>query len=144
MWLKNSISGEELLVFQGNENTCTLVMPLTGEFLADTIMLETCGWSWSSTDAVELCGDSTTAAICGNGILEGSEQCDDGNTISGDGCSSTCQLESAVCGNGIVEGSEQCDDGNLVNGDGCSSQCLVEVSFDIEICDWQDCHGSFS
>jgi len=34
-------------------------------------------------------------AVCGNGILETgvNEQCDDNNTMNGDGCSSTCQLE---------------------------------------------------
>src|SRR5437870_10425922 len=40
-----------------------------------------------------------TAATCGNGVVEGTEECDDGNTTSGDGCSATCQLEntSAIC-----------------------------------------------
>ena len=38
-------------------------------------------------------------ATCGNRVVEGTEECDDGNTTSGDGCSATCQLEntSAVC-----------------------------------------------
>lgn len=31
---------------------------------------------------------------CGDGRISGSEQCDDGNRTSGDGCSSTCQVES--------------------------------------------------
>ena len=31
--------------------------------------------------------------VCGNRILESAEQCDDGNTRSGDGCSSTCRNE---------------------------------------------------
>ncbi|KAL3143288.1 hypothetical protein ABBQ38_002130 [Trebouxia sp. C0009 RCD-2024] len=31
--------------------------------------------------------------LCGNGLVEGLEQCDDGNTASGDGCSSTCQIK---------------------------------------------------
>ncbi len=67
-------------------------------------------------------------AVCGNGVLEPPEQCDDGNTSSGDGCSSTCTIEAPpVCGNGIVEGNEQCDDGNLSNGDGCSSLCQIET-----------------
>ena len=30
---------------------------------------------------------------CGNGTVEGDEQCDDNNTDNGDGCSSTCQTE---------------------------------------------------
>ena len=36
---------------------------------------------------------NSTNATCGNGIREPPEECDDGNTISGDGCSSTCQIE---------------------------------------------------
>lgn len=31
--------------------------------------------------------------VCGNGTVEGGEQCDDGNLVANDGCSSTCQLE---------------------------------------------------
>jgi cysteine-rich repeat protein len=30
-------------------------------------------------------------AVCGNGKIEDGEQCDDGNTADGDGCSSTCR-----------------------------------------------------
>jgi cysteine-rich repeat protein len=30
---------------------------------------------------------------CGNGKVEGSEQCDDGNLTKGDGCSATCTIE---------------------------------------------------
>ncbi|MCB9738547.1 MAG: DUF4215 domain-containing protein [Deltaproteobacteria bacterium] len=32
----------------------------------------------------------TLADTCGNGIVEGTEECDDGNNADGDGCSSTC------------------------------------------------------
>jgi cysteine-rich repeat protein len=63
--------------------------------------------------------------VCGNGVVEGVEQCDDGNTTNGDGCSYKCRLES-TCGNGIKEGIEQCDDGNTVGGDGCSVGCRFE------------------
>jgi cysteine-rich repeat protein len=40
-----------------------------------------------------------TAPSCGDSIVQVGEQCDDGNTVSGDGCSATCQLE----GNYITE-----------------------------------------
>ncbi len=78
---------------------------------------------------------------CGDGIVETSagEACDDGNNVSGDGCSSTCQVEpgwscptpgascvAAKCGDGVIAGAETCDDGNAVLGDGCSSTCQVE------------------
>jgi len=45
------------------------------------------------------CAEPTPPA-CGDGTLAGSEECDDGNTNPGDGCSPTCELEStspALC-----------------------------------------------
>jgi cysteine-rich repeat protein len=71
-------------------------------------------------------GHCDTEPACGNGILEEGEQCDDGNTIAGDGCCDLCEIEVPACGNGIVEQGEECDDGNLVSGDGCSSACACE------------------
>jgi cysteine-rich repeat protein len=44
--------------------------------------------------------------VCGNGILQPGEFCDDGNTTDGDCCSSTCTVEppgSQTCGDGICE-----------------------------------------
>jgi cysteine-rich repeat protein len=34
-----------------------------------------------------------TPGMCGDDVVDGGEQCDDGNATSGDGCSSTCTLE---------------------------------------------------
>jgi cysteine-rich repeat protein len=76
---------------------------------------------------------------CGDGILVWPETCDDGNTVSRDGCSADCQTSrrsatraragkrcSPLCGDGKIVGSETCDDGNTTSGDGCSSTCVVE------------------
>src|SRR3989338_7393573 len=63
--------------------------------------------------------------VCGNGIKDGTEECDDDNLFNGDGCSNICTNE--YCGNGKIEGFEQCDDGNTTSGDGCSSLCAKEV-----------------
>jgi len=68
------------------------------------------------------------APVCGNAVVDAGEGCDDGNTISWDGCSATCTVEVPVCGNGHRQGSETCDDGNTVSGDGCSSTCSIEVA----------------
>lgn len=40
-----------------------------------------------------------TGPVCGDGAVQTPEECDDGGTAAGDGCSATCQLEdtSAVC-----------------------------------------------
>jgi cysteine-rich repeat protein len=37
-----------------------------------------------------------TGAICGNGIIEAGEACDDGNLVNGDGCDN-CTLTGAIC-----------------------------------------------
>lgn len=50
--------------------------------------------------------DGIQVPVCGNGIIEASESCDDGNLINGDGCSSTCQI------------TRQCSDGVDNDGDG--------------------------
>lgn len=64
---------------------------------------------------------------CGNRVVEAGEMCDDGNQISGDGCSGDCQ-STEQCGNGVADPGEQCDDGNLVSRDGCDSRCRVETA----------------
>ncbi|MCC7074257.1 MAG: hypothetical protein IT383_23325, partial [Deltaproteobacteria bacterium] len=83
------------------------------------------------------------ARECGNAVRENGEECDDGNTADGDGCSATCALEAllregsacdpretgACCGNDRVESGEYCDDGNGDDGDGCSSVCELEAGF---------------
>lgn len=69
---------------------------------------------------------------CGDGTVDSGEECDDGNTSNGDGCSSTCQTElpppppESCCGDGTVDSGEACDDGNTSGGDGCSATCTVE------------------
>jgi len=68
----------------------------------------------------------SSTSLCGNGEVDPGEQCDDGNTMDHDGCSSTCRVE-GFCGNDIVETGEECDDGNFVSGDGCDAECRVEV-----------------
>ena len=71
--------------------------------------------------------DATTdvPALCGNGVVDPGEACDDGNLVDGDGCEASCQLGEPVCGNGVVDPGEACDDGNLVDGDGCEASCEV-------------------
>ena len=65
----------------------------------------------------------TRVPRCGDGLLDPMESCDDGNNVSGDGCSATCRYE-ARCGDGHVDPGEVCDDGNNRSGDGCRSDCL--------------------
>lgn len=110
-----------------------------------------CGDSFANAAAGELCdegggsatcGDDCTLTVCGDGRIHFiAEECDDGNTANGDGCSSTCQLEPGsscsgrpsvceVCGNGVREIGEGCDLGarNGQLGACCSATCHVLTS----------------
>jgi len=51
------------------------------------------------------------ATVCGNGVLERPEECDDGNIRDSDGCTATCLLEVGICGDGIIQKllGEQCE-----------------------------------
>ena len=101
-------------------------------------------------------------ALCGNGLLEPGEDCDDGNLDDGDvctsvctsprcgdgfvsagelcddgnGCSSTCD---SVCGDGLVSGFEACDDGNLEEGDACTPTCALPSCGDGFLAPGEDC-----
>jgi cysteine-rich repeat protein len=61
-------------------------------------------------------------SICGNGVREADEPCDDGNDDDGDACTTRCLR--ASCGDGFLQvGVEECDDGNTRNDDACRSNC---------------------
>jgi cysteine-rich repeat protein len=64
-----------------------------------------------------------TSLHCGDNILDQDEECDDGNFINNDGCSSGCKTER--CGDGTPQINEQCDDGNAINSDGCDVNCTT-------------------
>lgn len=52
------------------------------------------------------------AAVCGDGWRASAEECDDGNRVNGDGCSTMCEVENpgntATGGNGEIEGPPTC------------------------------------
>jgi cysteine-rich repeat protein len=62
--------------------------------------------------------------LCGDGIIEPGEGCDDGfaNSDTEPGaCPTDC--DPGVCGNGVPERGELCDDGDDEDGDACSADC---------------------
>ncbi|MCA1791409.1 MAG: hypothetical protein LC667_16645, partial [Thioalkalivibrio sp.] len=82
---------------------------------------------------------ATSYNKCGNGTLNQGEQCDDGNTTSGDGCQSNCRVQDGYectgspsvcapeaevdCGDGIVDEGEDCDGGAC-----CTTECTYRPS----------------
>ncbi len=106
-------------------------------------------------------GESVCFESCGNGIIDGSDQCDDAGESAtcnadctratcGDGvfnnaageecdaagesasCDNDCTLVECGDGNQNISAGEECDDGNNSTGDGCNAACKVERI--IEVC----------
>ncbi len=110
--------------------------PIAGDGCNEVCKLED-GWVCPPTEACR-------PTVCGDGVVEGAEQCDDGNLEPYDGCSPSCNLDprcgtetsatgacSSVCGDGIrlASSGEECDDGNVLAGDGCDAQCRFEPGY---------------
>lgn len=100
----------------------------------NSCMSPTCGdnYVWLNSRAyIEACDDGNDSESpctyeckleeCGNGDINGTEECDDGNDTNEDGCSNRCLT--AKCGDTIVQDGESCDDGNDVDGDSCNNSC---------------------
>jgi cysteine-rich repeat protein len=105
---------------------------------------EACDEGTENSDTTpNACRTDCSDPVCGDGVVDDAygEQCDDGNTIDGDGCSVLCQTEGTdpVCGNGVLEGTEECDDGNNTDGDGCSAECTSEYCGDGEVQEGEEC-----
>lgn len=61
--------------------------------------------------------------ICGNGVVDAGEQCDDQNLVGGDCCSATCTIEPAETVCRVASGT--CDVQETCNG--ASSTCPIDV-----------------
>ena len=65
-----------------------------GEWCSGTCAI-LCGWN---------CSSGTCAPVCGDGMRKGSEECDDFNAVSLDGCSSNCTIETGYACSGAAFG----------------------------------------
>lgn len=97
--------------------TCALIVALATTFIAG-------------------CGDSPSSnSKCGDGVIAGSEECDDGNMVDGDGCNSDCKFTclssdtarncaaaDACAGQGICSDAHVCVTGKpLAEGQDCGA-----------------------
>ncbi len=122
--------------------------PATGPTMLSSRAVWTVGTPTGPALGLQLSCAAPRAVLCGDGLWESSEPCEDGGTASGDGCSGTCQIEAGfscsqwaagnatllsvcttVCGDMTILGSEMCDDGNAASGDGCSASCQQEDGY---------------
>jgi cysteine-rich repeat protein len=123
------------------------------------------GYPTGSAGAVT--GIVRMSSDCGNGVVDGNEQCDTGgdsatcdadcslrlcgdtyvNTVAGESCDTYfdapgCDTDCTpvVCGDGHWNTAiEGCDDGNTTGGDGCSATCFDEQCGDGVMNQWEQC-----
>jgi len=80
--------------------------------------------------SVELC--PAVPARCGDGKVDGGEECDDGADNS-DTESNVCRTDCTAprCGDNVVDDGEpnyeDCDDGNTIDGDDCPANCKLPM-----------------
>lgn len=84
------------------------------------------GSTSTSTDTSGVSTDGSSGApdpICGDGVIDPGEECDDGNADNSDTCVEGCK--NAACGDGFVGPGEGCDDANQIDDDACGNDCAL-------------------
>jgi cysteine-rich repeat protein len=137
------------------QDTCTVDYGFASGFCGAFFNPETrcmdltnCSCSWNTnTNTCEagwnrehLCG------TCGNGVTDFGEECDDGNNVEGDGCSSTCQFEDNIlppCPYGTTLCSDLTCSKNCYSTDTSIATCTIDGVCNVgtESCNCLDCQG---
>ncbi len=84
----------------------------------------------------------STSANCGNAVLEAGEQCDDGNSEGGDGCSAACQVEdnwSCTLPVPPVPDSNAIPEGGFESGTPNPAWAETSTNFGTPLCDLSTC-----
>jgi len=111
----------------------------------------------NSDSEPDACRTDCRFPYCGDGVVDplGSEECDDGGDVLGDGCDDSCQVETGwdcsagtceeICGDGLAVGDEICD-GDDLRSETCISigQAAGQLACN-QSCDWDTtgCVGGF-
>lgn len=111
----------------GCSSTCTSEFGACchGSTCDDNVSAEDCATEFEGSYGGDgsTCNDPGLCVNCGDSVVQIGEECDDGDSTSGDGCDSGCAFEPCfACDNGpgpdfgpsvcVVDNNQPCDDGN--------------------------------
>jgi hypothetical protein len=104
----------------------------------------------TSTSTTEVVTTGDPMPVCGDGVIDGDELCDDGpDNAPTAACTPDCQMNKCGDGYPLADG-EQCDDGPANADDAaCTSECKQavcgdgKVLVDVEVCDDGKNDGSY-
>lgn len=110
--------------------------PVSGAYDRDIDDVRIYDRALTPSEVAQLFALESAPPVCGNGIVESGEDCDGGNSASGDCCSSTCHYESA--------GSVCSDEGNVCTDDECDGlgSCAHQPIALAPLCEWVAIGGS--
>ncbi len=81
----------------GGSSRCSLIDPQNDvaarDLAAGTYYLSVEDYNNNDTISAYVLNVAIQAPVCGDAIISGAEQCDDGNTAASDGCDASCQYE---------------------------------------------------
>ena len=97
MYLYDAANNEIANDDESGPNSCSAILPsmypAAASLAVGTYYVKVEDFGNNGTTPFYVLGIKLKAPACGDGILQIGEQCDDGNVVSGDGCSATCGLE---------------------------------------------------
>ena len=104
-----------------------LQVPFSNNFIYQSSGTDIFGGPFTGDAIVPI---ASICPVCGDGIEDPLEECDDSNNNDLDGCDAFCVIE--FCGDGLLNDlqNEECDDGNVIEDDGCSATCQIEFCGD--------------
>ncbi|MEZ4451093.1 MAG: DUF4215 domain-containing protein [Nannocystaceae bacterium] len=149
LWTACGDSGDSTATEAGTSDgttSTTTAATTTSTTTSDTTAAESTGTTSTSTSTSTTTSTtgpetSTGAPVCGDGVVDPGEGCDEGEGNADDAaCTSACQP--AACGDSLVQaGVEACDDGDADDTDECLATCALASCGDgvvhagVEACD---------
>ncbi len=127
-----------LRVYATNSLTLNLAGGSSKQDLLTALGVTDSQTTFTSTNILGMATLSGTYPSCGDALVQGIEDCDDGDEDNGDSCKNDCTPN--VCGDNIRNtGVEQCDDGNTDDTDGCKNDCTLNNCGNSQIDPGENC-----